>query len=127
MLYVVNKYDSKVKIAITLIVVYLLCVNYEGFMSEFDGIELKGPKNSYNLIDSSRKISALLGSGYVPLNDHIANDNKDSMFVFKDNTCSPSCCPSTYSCNGGCVCTTDQQNNLRRSQGAPAPMEPKMS
>ena len=23
-----------------------------------------------------------------------------------------SCCPSTYSCNGGCVCTTQQQKTL---------------
>ena len=29
---------------------------------------------------------------------------EDSMFYFKDFKCSPECCPSPYSCSGGCVC-----------------------
>jgi len=34
---------------------------------------------------------------------------KDSMFVFNYNNVSPECCPSTYSTDRGCVCTTNQQ------------------
>ena len=37
---------------------------------------------------------------------------KDSMFVFSRNVASPLCCPSTYSTDRGCVCTTEQQRNM---------------
>lgn len=29
---------------------------------------------------------------------------RDSMFYFRDYKCAPECCPSPYSCSGGCVC-----------------------
>ena len=34
---------------------------------------------------------------------------KDSMFVFANSYASPDCCPSTFSTDRGCVCTTDFQ------------------
>lgn len=37
---------------------------------------------------------------------------EQSMFILGNNTCSPSCCPSTYSCSGGCVCLTNTQKEL---------------
>lgn len=37
---------------------------------------------------------------------------KDSMFYFARNVSSPACCPSTYSTNGGCVCTTEEQRRF---------------
>lgn len=36
-------------------------------------------------------------------------DGPKSMFMFSHNVCSPGCCPSTYSCDHGCVCTTKNQ------------------
>ena len=32
-----------------------------------------------------------------------------SMFMFAYNQCRPECCPSTYSCDRGCVCTSAAQ------------------
>ena len=29
---------------------------------------------------------------------------EDSMFYFSNYKCAPECCPSPYSCSGGCVC-----------------------
>jgi len=34
---------------------------------------------------------------------------KDSMFIFAQSYASPDCCPSTFSTDRGCVCTTDFQ------------------
>lgn len=47
-------------------------------------------------------------------------DGKDgprSMFLMSFNKCDPSCCPSTYSCGGGCVCLTDDQKNFLGTRG----------
>ena len=41
----------------------------------------------------------------------------NSMFMFSHNKCSPGCCPSTYSCDHGCVCTTTNQRNFIRNSG----------
>ena len=43
-------------------------------------------------------------------------EGEDSLFMFGKNKCSPECCPSTYSCNGGCVCTTEEQRNRIRGR-----------
>jgi len=40
-----------------------------------------------------------------------------SMAMMSFNKCSPDCCPSTYSCNGGCVCETKSQQDLMSSRG----------
>jgi len=109
MMYVVKKTSNKY--LLTILAVVLLFFRVEGFMSGFDGLVLTEPVKKVDLLNTSRKLSPLF-AGYVPLNDHLANDSKDDMFLFKDNKCSPACCPSTYSCNGGCVCTTQQQKTL---------------
>ena len=41
------------------------------------------------------------------------------MFMFAYNQCRPECCPSTFSCDHGCVCTTEQQRNFINSRGNP--------
>ncbi len=33
---------------------------------------------------------------------------KDSMFIFSKSYASPECCPSTFSTDRGCICTSDQ-------------------
>ena len=40
-----------------------------------------------------------------------------AMFMFANNQCKPECCPSTYSCSGGCVCTTGNQRNFINRRG----------
>ena len=41
----------------------------------------------------------------------------DSLFMFKNNQCKPSCCGSSVSCSGGCVCTTPDQRQYIASRG----------
>lgn len=41
----------------------------------------------------------------------------DSLFMFKNNQCKPECCPSSYTCSSGCVCTTAQQRDFIASRG----------
>ena len=36
-------------------------------------------------------------------------EEEERLFMFGKNKCSPDCCPSTYTCSGGCVCTTEEQ------------------
>jgi len=40
----------------------------------------------------------------------------DSMFYFANNMVSLACCPSTYSTDRGCVCTTEQQRRFLGEQ-----------
>lgn len=116
MMYVINKSSKMTKGVVTLVAIFLIFFRVEGFMSSFDGMNLTDPIKTIQLINPTRKLAALLGTGYVPLNDHLANDQKDKMFLFKDNLCSPSCCPSTYTCDSGCVCTTEQQEKISRQR-----------
>jgi len=44
-------------------------------------------------------------------------DTPDSMFMFSYNQCKPECCPSTFSCSGGCVCTTPKQREFVSKRG----------
>jgi len=41
----------------------------------------------------------------------------DNLFLFKNNQCKPECCPSSYSCGSGCVCTTSKQRDFIASRG----------
>lgn len=44
-------------------------------------------------------------------------ESPKSLFMMAFNKCDPSCCPSTYSCSGGCVCMTDEQKNFIGNRG----------
>lgn len=41
----------------------------------------------------------------------------DSLFIFKNNQCKPECCGASFSCGGGCVCTTPKQRELIAGRG----------
>lgn len=41
----------------------------------------------------------------------------DNLFMFKNNQCKPECCPSSYTCSSGCVCTTAKQRDFIASRG----------
>lgn len=43
-----------------------------------------------------------------------------SMFMMAFNKCDASCCPSAYSCGGGCVCMTKDQLNFVGNRGGNA-------
>lgn len=54
-------------------------------------------------------------SSYPSINGMSESDK--SLFTFSRNKCDPSCCPSTYSCGGGCVCMTKEQTNFIGTRG----------
>ena len=41
----------------------------------------------------------------------------DNLFIFKNNQCKPECCGASFSCGGGCVCTTPKQRQYIASRG----------
>lgn len=41
----------------------------------------------------------------------------DNLFLFKNNQCKPECCGASFSCGGGCVCTTPAQRNFINTRG----------
>ena len=49
--------------------------------------------------------------------DAALDDGQRQMFLFAKNKCAPECCPSTYSCDKGCVCTTEKQRQLINQRG----------
>ena len=44
-------------------------------------------------------------------------DDPKSLFTFTHNQCHPDCCPSTYTCDRGCVCTTKEQIDFINKRG----------
>ena len=52
-----------------------------------------------------------------PLNGPAFEPGPDSLFMFKNNQCKPECCPSSYTCNGGCVCTSPDQRQVIATRG----------
>jgi hypothetical protein len=45
------------------------------------------------------------------------NKTPNSMYMWTYNQCKPECCPSTYSCSGGCVCETTAQREFLYKRG----------
>jgi hypothetical protein len=60
-----------------------------------------------------------LMSTYYPSVDGQPGSQK-RMFMFAQNQVRPECCPSTYSSDRGCVCTTESQRNLIAGRGGNA-------
>lgn len=52
-----------------------------------------------------------------PLLGPEVNVDEDHLFLFANNQCKPECCGATFSCGGGCVCTTPAQRDLIASRG----------
>ena len=44
-------------------------------------------------------------------------DSPKKLFMFAHNRCHPGCCPSTYTCSRGCVCTTKNQRKFIGKRG----------
>jgi len=57
------------------------------------------------------KSSIITDVSIGPTIDGTCNTPND-MFMFSRNQCRPECCPSTYSCDKGCICTTKQQRRF---------------
>lgn len=77
-------------------------------MSAFDGVGLTCP-------DGVSKWKC--NTANEPLNGPAFQPGPDSLFMFKNNQCKPECCPSSFSCDGGCVCTSPDQRQVIASRG----------
>lgn len=74
----------------------------------FDGVKLT-PSNGVSQWRDTAPNEPLNGPEFQP--------GPDSLFMFKNNQCKPECCGASFSCDGGCVCTTPSQRNLIASRG----------
>ena len=77
-------------------------------MGQFDGVKL----STGNTVSGWRYTAPnepLTGPEFVP--------GDDSLFMFKNNQCKPECCGASFSCGGGCVCTTPQQRQYIAGRG----------
>ena len=77
-------------------------------MGAYDGIVLPTGNNvsSWRYTAPNEK---LLGDEFVP--------GDDALFMFKNNQCKPECCGASFSCGGGCVCTTPEQRQYIAGRG----------
>jgi hypothetical protein len=76
-------------------------------MGQFDGLTVKTGNSSAWRYTSPNE----------PLLAPAEEVGPDNLFMFKNNQCKPSCCGSSYSCGGGCVCTTPEQREYINSRG----------
>jgi hypothetical protein len=74
----------------------------------FDGIKLSTGNNVSGWRYTAPN-EPLMGAEFQP--------GDDSLFMFKNNQCKPECCGASFSCGGGCVCTTPQQRQYIAGRG----------
>lgn len=67
------------------------------------------PKNGVSAWRYTAPDEKLMGPEFEP--------GDDSLFIFKNNQCKPECCGASFSCGGGCVCTTPQQRQYIAGRG----------
>ena len=76
----------------------------------YGNVKLEIKPSTHTLVD---KTSTVQGHT-LPVEkimDGPLEEGQEPLFMFGKNKCSPECCPSTYACSGGCVCTTEEQRN----------------
>jgi hypothetical protein len=98
----------------------------EGFASAAPLTEAAGTKNDYKAMGAYDGVKLPTGNDssvwrYTKPNEKLVGGafepGPDSLFMFKNNQCKPECCGASFSCNGGCVCTTPQQRQYIASRG----------
>jgi hypothetical protein len=72
----------------------------------FDGVRVSPNGSSWR---GSAPNEPLLGPAFEV--------SPDSLFMFKNNDVKPECCPSSYSSDMGCVCSTPQQRDYINQRG----------
>ena len=77
-------------------------------MGAFDNVRL-ATGNNVSKWRYTAPNEALMGPEVTP--------GPDNLFMFKNNQCKPECCGASFSCNGGCVCTTDKQRKYLNERG----------
>jgi hypothetical protein len=77
-------------------------------IGQYDGVKLS-TGNSVSSWRYTAPNEPLTGAEFVP--------GDDQLFMFKNNQCKPECCGASFSCGGGCVCTTPQQRQYIAERG----------
>ena len=77
-------------------------------MGKYDGIALK-PADGVSAWRNTAPNEPLNGPEFAP--------DSDSLFMFKNNQCKPECCGASFSCGGGCVCSTPAQRQMIATRG----------
>ena len=72
---------------------------------DFEKYKNLGITNKYLGLDKNINVPSVNGN---------ENDSRKGLFQFNYNKCSPDCCPSTYSCSGGCICLSNKQKNMSK-------------
>lgn len=95
--------------------------------SSYDGLKLSAKQvNQQHQLLPSVQITSPVGEDITLKQDPVSysfptvDGGKDSvkkMFMFAHNKSSLACCPSTFSDDRGCVCTTEQQRNMIYNRG----------
>jgi hypothetical protein len=77
-------------------------------IGQYDGVKLS-TGNSVSGWRYTAPNEPLTGGDFTP--------GDDQLFMFKNNQCKPECCGASFSCGGGCVCTTPQQRQYIAERG----------
>jgi hypothetical protein len=77
-------------------------------MGKYDGIELH-PEGDASTWRNTAPNEPLNGPEFAP--------GPDSLFMFKNNQCKTECCGASFSCAGGCVCSTPSQRQYIATRG----------
>lgn len=97
----------------------------EGF-SSYSLTEAAGANKKYEPIGAFDGVKLSTGNNIStwrytapnePLRGPAFEPGPDSLFIFKNNQCKPECCGASFSCGGGCVCTTPQQRDYINQRG----------
>jgi hypothetical protein len=95
----------------------------------FANYSLSGAGNgsSYQSIGAYDNVVKVPASGISQWRDTLANEplagpaftgpSPDNLFMFKNNQCKPECCGASFSCGGGCVCSTPEQRQMIAARG----------
>ena len=97
----------------------------EGFTSYFlqnaggtkDQYSPMGPYDNVTLPTGNKVSQWRYTAPDEPLQGPAFTPGPDQLFMFKSNQCKPECCGASFSCSGGCVCTTPEQRQLIASRG----------
>ena len=95
-------------------------VTYEDLVLKdkpYHGKELASEVTMFTPVGDDVKLTSDMMSANFPTVDGTKNTPKH-MFMLAHNQCHPGCCPATYSCSGGCVCTTKNQRAYINRRGA---------
>ena len=103
-----------------------LNANKEGFSSYNTADQAGGAKDKYEPMGAFDGVTLPTGNNvstwrYTAPNEELLGApfelGDDSLFMFKNNQCKPECCGASFSCSGGCICTTKDQRQLIAGRG----------